>query len=85
MNLFAKLFIGVSFIIAPFAQALELSDLRLPLTRTKADTFTKDYDYVVLSDYAVRRTWRLDGRKIAIDFENKTDEAICITVTYMRS
>ena len=83
MNFFAKLLMVASLVMVPFAQALELSDLRLPLTRTKADTFTKDYDYVVLSDYAVRRTWRLDGRKIAIDFENKTDEAICMTVTYV--
>lgn len=83
MNFFAKLLFGAALVMVPFAQALELSDLRLPLTRTNADTFTKDYDYVVLSDYAVRRTWRLDGRKIAIDFDNKTDEAICITVTYV--
>ena len=74
---------AASVAIAPFAQALELSDLRLPLTRTQADSFTKDYDYEVLSDYSVRRTWRLDGRKVAIDFANKTDEAICITVTYV--
>lgn len=63
-------------------QAIELSDLRLPLTRTEADSFTKDYDYEVLSDMAVRRTWRKDGKKIAIDFDSKTDQAICITVTY---
>ncbi len=68
--------------IASVAQALELSDLRLPLTRTEADSFSKDYDYEVLSDHSVRRTWRLDGRKIAIDFDSKTDSAICITVTY---
>lgn len=83
MNFFAKLLLAASLVMAPFAQALELSDLRLPLTRTEADSFTKDYDYVVLSDYAVRRTWRLDGRKVAIDFANKTDNAICITVTYV--
>ncbi len=83
MNFFAKLHIGVAFIIAPFVQALELSDLRLPLTRTEADSFTKDYDYEVLSDHSIRRTWRVAGRKIAIDFENKTDSAICITVTYV--
>lgn len=83
MNFFAKLLMFATLAIAPFAQALELSDLRLPLTRTDADNFTKDYDYVVLSDYAVRRTWRLNGRKIAIDFDNKTDSAICITVTYV--
>lgn len=83
MNFFAKLLFGAALMIAPFVQALELSDLRLPLTRTEADSFTKDYDYVVLSDHSIRRTWRVDGRKIAIDFANKTDNAICITVTYV--
>ncbi|MBR1979007.1 MAG: hypothetical protein IJ985_05850 [Akkermansia sp.] len=83
MNFFAKLLFGAALMIAPFVQALELSDLRLPLTRTEADSFTKDYDYVVLSDHSIRRTWRVAGRKIAIDFDNKTDSAICITVTYV--
>lgn len=69
--------------IASMVQALELSDLRLPLTRTEADSFTKDYDYEILSDYSVRRTWRTNGRKIAIDFDSKTNEAICITVSYV--
>lgn len=71
--------------IITMAHALELSDLRLPLTRTEADSFTKDYDYEVLSDHSVRRTWRMDGRKIAIDFDGKSNEAICITVTYVDS
>ncbi len=82
MNLVFKTLVVSIVAIASWVQALELSDLRLPLTRTEADNFSKDYEYEVLSDHSVRRTWRMSGKKIAIDFESKTDNAICITVTY---
>ena len=77
-----KSFMVTVLAMSSLVQALELTDLRLPLTRTEADSFTKDYTYEVLSDVSVRRTWRKDGRKIAIDFDTKTEQAICITVTY---
>lgn len=73
---------AIAMAVVSTVQALELSDLHLPLTRTEADSFTKDYDYEVLSDHSVRRTWRLDGRKVAIDFDSKSNEAICITISY---
>ena len=82
MNFICKSLMATVLAMSSLVQALELTDLRLPLTRTEADNFTKDYEYEVLSDISVRRTWRKDGRKIAIDFDSKTDQAICITVTY---
>lgn len=63
--------------------ALEVGDLHLPLTRNDADkTLTKDYNFDILTDGTIRRTWYTDKRTIAVDFDPTDDAAICITITY---
>lgn len=64
------------------AFALEVAELKLPMTRDEADALSKDYTYEVLSDASVRRTWLPEDRRVAVDFNVQTNEAICITVTY---
>lgn len=63
--------------------ALEVGDLHLPLTRSDADkTLTKDYNFDILTDGTVRRTWHTAKRTISVDFDPQDDAAICITITY---
>lgn len=65
------------------ANALELSDLHIPMTRSEADdTLSKDYNFTLLADGSIRRTWQLEGKKVIIDFSSATDEAILIAVVY---
>ena len=70
---------------AGIAPAMQLSDVRIPITRREADeAFTKDYEFAVLVDGTVRRTWDLDGKKLSIDFDTNTDNAILITIDYIK-
>lgn len=65
------------------SSALEVADLVTPLTRSYADRhFTKDYNFRVLEDNSVRRTWQLDGKQIIIDFDIATEKALSIYVVY---
>ncbi len=66
--------------------ALELSDLRLPLTRNEADKLlTRDYSFCVMADMTVRRSWELKGRTVSVDFSPKEDDkAILIFIDYSR-
>lgn len=65
--------------------ALEISDVSFPLTRDKADrTLSKDYSYTLLSDGTIRRTWDLGDKKLFIDFDSNTNDAILIAITYDR-
>lgn len=68
------------------AEALELKDLHLPMTRDEADSsLTKDYQFTILSDSTVRRTWKLKGRTVHVDFKlNKQGQALCIAVEYAK-
>ncbi len=68
------------------AAALELQDLRLPLTRTEADrALSRDYQFRVLEDMTVRRSWALPNRTVSVDFSPKEgDKALLIFVTYTR-
>ncbi len=68
------------------AEALELKDLHLPMTRDEADgSLTKDYQFCILSDSTVRRTWKLKGRTVHVDFKlNKQGQALCIAVEYAK-
>ena len=68
------------------AEALELKDLHLPMTRDEADgSLTKDYQFSILSDSTVRRTWKLKGRTVHVDFKlNKQGQALCIAVEYAK-
>lgn len=76
-------FVGVLLYVAPWAPALELSDLHLPMTRDEADTsLSKDYESLLLWDGSVRRTWKLDNRTVFMDFNTATNEAILIAVVY---
>ncbi len=65
------------------AFALEISDLHLPLTRDEADdTLSKEYISEVLNDGTLRRSWQLENRKVFIDFNVGTGNAILIAITY---
>lgn len=65
--------------------AMELSDISYPLTRDEADKkFSKDYSYMMLADGSVRRVWDLADKKVLIDFDTNTNNAILIGVTYKK-
>lgn len=66
------------------ASALEVSDLSMGLTRSEADdTLTKNYEYTVMNDLMVRRTWSDDSRRIIkVDFDPKDDSLKSIIVEY---
>ncbi len=73
-------------LLSPFnAAALELEDLRLPMTRSEADaTLSKDYQYRVLQDVSIRRSWDDGNRKVSIDFTPSNDKAVLITIDYKK-
>lgn len=83
MNFFTRTILTTILGLCSLVQAIELAELRLPMTRDEADNLSKDYDYEVLSDLSVRRTWRVDGRRISIDFDSKNDQAVSIIVSYV--
>ncbi len=78
------LFLAVGFMLP--ATALELSELRLPLTRSDADKMlSKDYRFRVLEDITVRRIWELDNRTVSVDFSPKqADQALLVFIDYTR-
>lgn len=80
----AGLFSLVAAVFCGNAQALQLKDLHLPMTREEADSsLSKDYEYTILSDSSVRRTWKLDKRTVHVDFKlNAQGKALCIAVIY---
>ncbi len=71
-------------LLAPLgANALELSNLHLPMSRTEADnSLSKDYDFRLLEDVSVRRSWKITGRTVDVDFSLSREKAVLITVTY---
>ncbi len=82
-----KLFVCLACVLlAPFcAAALEMEDLHLPMTRNDADaTLSKNYEYRVLQDVSIRRTWDEGNRKVSIDFTPANDKAVLITVEYKK-
>ena len=66
------------------AGALEVSDLpNEGLTREYADSnFDKDYEYVILEDNTLRRTWQADGYTLMLDFDIRSSKLICLYVDY---
>lgn len=79
-----KFLIPVAFAAMSMASALEVSDLSMDLTRSDADdNLTKDYEYAVMEDLMVRRTWKEDKRRvIKVDFDPKDDSLKSIIVQY---
>ncbi len=73
-------------VLASFgASALEVEDLRLPMTRSEADaSLSKNYEYRVLQDVSIRRTWEEGNRRISIDFTPTNDKAVLITIDYKK-
>lgn len=68
---------------ATWAGALEISQLHLPMNRAEADKeLSKDYSYEVLQDGSIRRTWKLDGKTVMIDFNSVDGSAIMISISY---
>ncbi len=66
------------------AEALELSELSLPLTRAQADkALSRDYSFRVLKDMTVRRSWVLKNRTVSVDFAPaEGDKALLIFIEY---
>lgn len=64
-------------------EALEVSELTPTLTRGYADKhFDKDYNYRILEDCSVRRTWQEEGKSIIIDFDIRTEKVVSIYIVY---
>lgn len=77
--------VGAITIMMGTAAALELSDVHMPMTRDDADaTLSKDYSYTVLTDGSVRRTWKLEGKQVLIDFDTVTNDAVMVAIVYER-
>lgn len=76
----------VAAVVCSNTEALELKDLHLPMTRDEADSsLSKDYNFTILSDSTVRRTWKLKNRKVHVDFKlNSKGQALCIAVEYTK-
>lgn len=69
--------------LCSFATALELSDIHMPMKRDEADaTLSKDYSYAVMTDGSVRRSWRLEGKELIIDFDTVSNDAIMVAIIY---
>lgn len=81
-----KIFRGVfcSAALACSTVALEVTELpNQGLTREYADrNFSKDYEYVILEDNTVRRTWQADGYSLVLDFDIRSGKLICLYVDY---
>lgn len=76
LSLMALSIIGMS-------HALELEDITLPLTRNEADNkLSKDYDFTVMEDASVRRSWKLKDKTVHIDFNLSKGNLICVIVEY---
>lgn len=76
--------IGCCLSLACVANALEVSDLPVKgLTRDYADSnFSKDYDYCILSDYSVRRTWKAEGYTLVMDFDIRSSNLLSLYIDY---
>ena len=70
--------------MAGSAAALEVTDIPAEVfSREYADThFTKDYEYRLLEDNSVRRTWKADGYTLIADFDIRSSKVICVFVDY---
>lgn len=81
-----KIFRGIicAAALACSAGALEVTELpNEGLTREYADkNFSKDYEYVILDDNSLRRTWQADGYTLILDFEIRSSKLICLYVDY---
>ncbi len=65
------------------AAALEVAELPTDLTRSYADKhFSKEYDYRLLEDNTVRRTWQAAGKSIIVDFDIASDKVVSIYIDY---
>lgn len=65
------------------APALEVAELPTQLTRSYADKhFSKDYNYRLLEDSTVRRSWQAEGKTIIVDFDIASDKAVSIYIDY---
>lgn len=81
-----RIFKGIicSVALACSAGALVVTDLpNEGLTREYADKkFSKDYEYVILDDNTLRRTWQADGYTLILDFDIRSSKLICLYVDY---
>lgn len=68
---------------APWASALEISDLQFPLFRADADAkLGKNYTFQILQDSSIRRIWNLRGKTVTVDFDSGNNQAICVIISY---
>lgn len=76
--------VGCCLSLACVVGALEVGDLPVEeLTRDYADShFSKDYEYHILSDYSVRRTWKAKGYTLTLDFDIRSSKLLSLYVDY---
>lgn len=76
--------VGCCLSLACAVSALEVGDLPVEgLTRDYADNnFSKDYEYYILSDYSVRRTWKAEGYTLTLDFDIRSGKLLSLYVDY---
>ncbi|MBR2126129.1 MAG: hypothetical protein IJ943_05290 [Akkermansia sp.] len=76
--------VGCCLSLACAVSALEVGDLPVEgLTRDYADNnFSKDYEYCILSDYSVRRTWKAEGYTLTLDFDIRSGKLLSLYVDY---
>ncbi len=63
--------------------ASDLEVFGLVRTRDQADhTLSKSYDFKVMRDGSVRRSWKLNDSRLSMDFDAGSNRLICIVVDY---
>ncbi len=72
--------------LVPNSYGLEVQELSLPMTRNEADAkLSKDYDYSILEDASLRRSWKLNDKTVHMDFDlARKGQAICIIIEYKK-
>ena len=78
--------IGLAFMaMSGMAADLQLEDLSLTMSRSDADEcLNKDYNFRILEDFTIRRSWQAKNRTIHADFKSSGD-LICVAVEYKKA
>lgn len=82
----ASTIIGLAFMaMSGMAADMKLEDLSLTMSRNEADEcLNKDYNFRILEDFTIRRSWQAKNRTIHADFKSGGD-LICVAVEYKKA
>lgn len=79
-------FLFVCMLGCMISSAIDLGRVNVKLTRSAADKLkTKPYEFVVLDDTTLRRTWKDGNRTINVDFSPTSDKMILAEIRYTNS